>query len=77
MKSRECKDMEILGEFRFYFLNLGLVDKDGVIRLRIIGLQVSLVKTLEITLHFIMKLDLLFIKPKSSKLGERECWTII
>ena len=49
MKSRECKDMEILGEFRFYFLNLGLVDKDGVIRLRIIGLQVSVVKTQEIT----------------------------
>ena len=58
-----CKDMEILREFRFYFPNLGLVDKDGVIRLRIIGLQVSLVKTREITLYFIMKLDFLFIKP--------------
>ena len=53
-------DMLILGKFWFYFPNLGLVDKDCVIRLRIIGLQVSRVKTPEITLHFIMKLDFLF-----------------
>ena len=42
-------DMLILGKFWFYFPNLGLVDKDAVIRLRIIGLQVSVVKTQEIT----------------------------
>ena len=42
-------DMLILGKFWFYFPNLGLVDKDAVIRLRIIGLQVLLVKTPEIT----------------------------
>ena len=42
-------DMLILGKFWFYFPNLGLVDKDAVIRLRIIGLQVPLVKTQEIT----------------------------
>ena len=37
-------DMLILGKFWFYFPNLGLVDKEAVIRLRIIGLQVSLGK---------------------------------
>ena len=42
-------DMLILGKFWFYFPHLGLVDKDAVIRLRIIGLQVLVVKTQEIT----------------------------
>ena len=38
-------DMLILGKFWFYFPNLGLVDKDGVIRLGISGLELSTVRT--------------------------------